>query len=76
MTGDGVPRMSQQTTTLNSQPKRERSAPLRIQFDKGVFAFKKGWIGNPYKPNTAQAEEWQRGFNAGYFENLDRVTKK
>lgn len=52
--------------------KKERTAPLSIQFDKGKFAFKKGWLGNPYKPDTVQGKEWQRGFNAAYFENLER----
>ena len=52
--------------------KKERTAPLSIQFDKGKFAFKKGWLGNPYKPDTIQGKEWQRGFNAAYFENLGR----
>jgi hypothetical protein len=53
--------------------KKERSAPLKIQYEKGTFAFKKGWIGNPYDRNTAQGKEWQRGFNAAYFDHLDKL---
>jgi hypothetical protein len=53
--------------------KKERSAPLKIQYEKGTFAFKKGWIGNPYNRNTAQGKEWQRGFNAAYFDHLDKL---
>jgi hypothetical protein len=56
--------------------KKDRTAPLSIQLEKGKFAFKKGWLGNPYKPETVQGKEWQRGFNAAYFENLDKLTKR
>lgn len=59
----------------HKQVKKVRSAPLSIQFDKGKYAFKKGWLGNPYDPDTAQGQEWQRGFNAAYFERLDMLTK-
>jgi hypothetical protein len=62
--------MMQQVNT-NSQPKKDRTAPLKIQLEKGQYAFKKGWLGNPYDPDTVQGKEWQRGFNAAYFENLD-----
>ena len=56
----------------NVQPKKERTAPLKIQFEKGVYAFKRGWLGNPYDPETIQGKEWQRGFNSAYFDNLKR----
>lgn len=56
----------------DSQPKKERTAPLKIQFEKGVYAFKRGWLGNPYDPETIQGKEWQRGFNSAYFVNLDK----
>jgi hypothetical protein len=45
---------------------------LSIQFNQGKYAFNKGWLGNPYESNKAQGKEWQRGFNAAYFENLDK----
>lgn len=61
-----------QQQNRNSQPKKERSAPLYIQFEKGQYAFKKGWLTNPYDPDTAQGQEWQRGFNTGYFDNLNK----
>jgi hypothetical protein len=61
-----------QDRNKNSQPKRERSAPLSIQFNQGKYAFTKGWLGNPYESDKAQGKEWQRGFNAAYFENLDK----
>jgi hypothetical protein len=51
-------------------PKKVRNAPLMIQFDKGKYAFKRGWISNPYSLDTAQGKEWQRGFNTAYFERL------
>jgi len=57
---------------MEQQIKKDRQPPLPIQFDKGKYAFKKGWLGNPYDPVTVQGKEWQRGFNAAYFENLSK----
>jgi hypothetical protein len=57
---------------MEQQIKKDRQPPLPIQFDKGKYAFKKGWLGNPYDPSTVQGKEWQRGFNAAYFENLSK----
>jgi len=65
-------------------------APLRIQFERGVNAFK----GNqyiqtvrkksakivatvsPYNTNTMQHREWQRGYNSAYFRNLEKVKRE
>ena len=38
-------------------------APLRIQFEWGQEAFKKGKVTCPIDPNTMQAREWQRGWD-------------
>ena len=62
--------MMNQLQKNDSQPKKDRTAPLKIQFEKGVYAFKRGWLGNPYDPETIQGKEWQRGFNSAYFANL------
>ena len=63
-------------------------APLRIQFERGVNAFKgKQYIQtvnknkiiatiSPYNPNTMQHREWQRGYNFAYFKNLERVKRE
>ena len=51
-------------------------APLRIQFEKGVIAFNRGFIKSPYNINTMQYREWQRGFNTAYFENLKKVKQR
>lgn len=60
-------------------------APLKIQFERGVNAFKgKQYIRNintakvvatvsPYKLNTMQHREWQRGYDFAYYKNLERV---
>ena len=48
-------------------------APLRIQFEKGYHAFKRGIISSPFSFNTTQYREWQRGFNSAYFANLKKV---
>ena len=48
-------------------------APLRIQFEKGVIAFNRGFIKSPYNFNTMQYREGQRGFNFAYAKNLKKV---
>ena len=48
-------------------------APLRIQFEKGVIAFNRGFIKSPYNINTMQYREWQRCFNFAYAKNLKKV---
>ena len=45
-------------------------APLRIQFEKGVIAFNRGFIKSPYNINTMQYREWQRGFNFASFKHF------
>ena len=48
-------------------------APLRIQFEWGQEAFKKGRLTCPIDSNTMQAREWHRGWNTAYHENLQKV---
>jgi len=60
-------------------------APLRIQFDRGLKAFKgKQYVRNingariiatesPYSINTMQYREWQRGYNSAYAQQLKKV---
>ena len=60
-------------------------APLRIQYEWGYEAFKKGGRFVTVRgkkmflesrpnlhPNSMQAREWQRGWNAAYYENLEK----
>ncbi len=42
-------------------------------YDKGYAAFWKGDVGNPHPTNTNKNREWERGWNAAYFENLKAV---
>jgi hypothetical protein len=50
---------------------RTRSAPLKIQFSKGYQAFRRGFTRNPYqRKDDLQSREWERGFNAAYFDAL------
>ena len=63
-------------------------APLRIQFERGVNAFRgKQYIRNvkgdkiiatvsPYNMNTMQHREWQRGYNFAYFKNLEKLKRE
>jgi hypothetical protein len=46
---------------------------LRIQFEKGYYAFSRGWLTNSYDPSSLAGMEC--GFNAAYFDNLSRITK-
>jgi hypothetical protein len=55
------------------QSKQERSAPLKIQFNQGYYAFSRGWLGNQYDPDTVAGKEWQRGFDKAYFDNLAKI---
>ena len=48
---------------------------LRIQFEKGYYAFSRGWLTNSYDPSSLAGMEWERGFNAAYFDNLARISK-
>ena len=60
-------------------------APLRIQYERGLNAFRgKQYIRsvdsikiiateNPYNSNTMQHREWQRGYNFAYFKQLEKV---
>jgi hypothetical protein len=65
--------MSINTNTLRTA---DRRAPLKIQFQQGYYAFLKGWLVNQYELVSVQGQEWQRGFDAAYFEQLDHITKK
>ena len=60
-------------------------APLRIQYQWGYDAFKRGgrFVTKNGKqmfqenrpnldPNTMQYREWQRGWNDAYYENLEK----
>lgn len=72
--------MNQSNTNLQRKSseyiKKDRVPPLTIQFDKGRYAFVRGWIANPYSEDDPKGKEWQRGFNAAYFDNLDKVKVK
>lgn len=55
--------------------KGERMPPLSLQFDQGQYAFKRGWVSNSYNPDSNKGKEWQRGWNAAYFGNLDKMKR-
>lgn len=46
---------------------------------KGAEAFrshKKYRAGNPFEENTPRHQEWERGFNEAYMENLNKVIER
>ena len=45
-------------------------------FQKGMDAFKKGRLGNPYRPNTKDNRDWEFGFNKAYFKNKELVVER
>ena len=47
-------------------------APLKIQWMKGYDAFAYGKLKNPYSSDTMMYREWERGYIAAYYDNLDR----
>lgn len=55
--------------------KQERMPPLVLQYQQGVVAFQRGWVANAYNPETVKGKEWQRGWDAAYFANLDKRKK-
>jgi hypothetical protein len=62
--------------TINTDVKTvDRKAPLKIQVQQGYYAFYKGWLANQYDSFSVQGQEWQRGFNIAYFENIDRLQR-
>ena len=40
-------------------------------FHKGRKDFRYGRLDNPFRKGTLWAKEWERGFNAAYFSNLE-----
>ena len=42
-------------------------------YEYGKQSFFKGKLNSPYKDSTYAFKEWLRGFNRGYFENLEKV---
>ena len=65
---------------------KKYDAPLKIQFEWGYEAFKRGggfknssrkrvFVENRpnMDTNTMQYREWQRGWDAAYFENLEKL---
>ena len=50
-------------------------APLIIQYKRGVDAFHRGRVANPFHKDTMQYREWERGFNKAYFEKMRKVIK-
>lgn len=42
-------------------------------YNRGINAFKKGHIGNPFPKNTKDYRDYEFGFNKAYFENLERL---
>ena len=67
---------------IRRQGLKKYDAPLRIQFQWGYEAFKNGGSFNKkgyymqmspnMDPNSMQYREWHRGWNAAYFENLEK----
>ena len=59
-------------TFLRKGNLNKHDAPLRMQYQKGHTAFHKGHMLSPFNFNTMQYREWLRGFNAAYYENLEK----
>jgi hypothetical protein len=63
--------MKKQNNNLQDHYQNGYSAFSRAIQGKNGFWFLSS---NPLKKNTTPAREWQRGYNAAYFDNLKGVT--
>lgn len=61
------------TINTNTPQAVDRRAPLKIQYQQGYYAFLKGWLSNQYDHASVQGQEWQRGFDAAYFNQRDKL---
>lgn len=55
--------------------KVERTAPLKIQYNQGYYAFSRGWVSNQYPIDSIAGKEWQRGWDTAYFHNLAKLER-
>ena len=66
--------------------KQKDPPPISLNFKKGYEAFinpnqRTRWVNDaiviitacPFKKNTPQAREWQRGYDKAYFDNLEKL---
>lgn len=59
----------------------KKTRPQRDNYQLGFDAFRKidksgkypHVFTNPNRPNTTPYREWERGFNAAYFKNLEKL---
>jgi len=61
--------------TRKSRGLGKYDAPLKVQFQQGYYAFKRGGQINPFHVDTMQFREWERGYDKAYDENLTKVIK-
>ena len=54
-----------------SSKKNAKKKPLQVAFQMGYNAFYRGIFDSPYKKTSFLHKEWQRGWNTGYFDNLE-----
>jgi len=61
--------------TRKSRGLGKYDAPLKVQFQQGYSAFKRGGQVNPFNDDTMQYREWDRGYNKSYEDNLTKVIR-
>ena len=44
-------------------------------YARGMKAFRRGELANPYNEGTQRYRDWARGFDQAYFRNLERQVK-
>ena len=54
---------------------RVYNLPLRVPYSEGKVGFYKN-LDNPYPKNSMRFKEWERGFNAAYFKNLEKLSEQ
>lgn len=69
-----------QTTNTSSKQTATTSPSAgytnKYAYAEGHYAFYRGWLECKYNPESTKGKEWQRGFDAAYFENLDEYHRR
>lgn len=47
----------------------------KAAYNAGMYGFRRNKP-NPFKADTMKAKEWERGYNAAFYSNLERVKER
>lgn len=61
--------MTELTPSMKSWDDYMKKPQMKSCFARGFKSFYKGWLDNPYRPNSDKSKEWERGFQAAFMKN-------